>query len=263
MSLGITAVASGASDPQAVQIAVTGLTPGVPFTVTGAATGWSWRVPGAVARVAPGTGAVVADFLAPLGVMVTYTLAQAGSTVTSSPVLVTVTAPCDAVLHSLDGQTVVPVNWLNAGDAREQTARVVTFPIPGRAAPVVRWDTASTDAGTLLVDVEGAASATLRALVAAGGPLVFRTNGQILDVDPVQIVILTKAPRSIVGVQGTLRQWALSYQVIDYPDLTAVLAASNWGDFDTAWAALTWTDFDTYFAGLTWADFDVLDWTTF
>lgn len=263
MALAIVATPTGSSDPQGVQLAITGLTAGEAYTVTGTTGTWTWTVPGGAGTEAAGTTAVLADFLTPLAVAVTYTVTQPSGSATSSLLTTYLTAPGDGVLHTLDGQISAAVGWVNSGDVREQTPRIATFVIPGRPSPLVRWDVATTDTGTLMVDVEGEASATLRSLVAQGAPLIFRTNGPILDVDPVQVLVITKAPRQMVGVQGSLRRWSLSYQVIDYPDLTTGLATSDWDDFDAAWSTLTWADFDTYFAGLTWDDFDFIDWTTF
>jgi hypothetical protein len=263
VSLGIVPTLSGASDPQAVQLGVTGLTAGVAFTVTGTTGTWSWTVPGGNGQLAGSTSVVLADFLVPLAVPATYTVTQSGASATTSPVTVFMLAEGDAVLHSLDGQTTAPAMWTNSGDTREQTPRVATYMVPGRSSPVIRWDVASTDSGTLVIDSEGAASATLRSLVAVGAPLIFRTNGPIFDVDPVQVVVVTKAPRVMVGIQGSLRRWSISYQVIDYPDLGSLLAASTWADFDAAWSTFVGTDFDAYFAGLTGDQFDIIDWSTF
>lgn len=263
MVLAISAALSGANDPQAVQLGVTGLTAGVEFTVTGATTTWSWTVPGGNGQEASGTTAVLADILAPIGVASTYTVEQAGSSAASSPVTVTMVADGDVALQSLDGQSTVAGDWIDTGDGREQSARVALFQIPGRSAPVVRWDVASADSGTMILEVEGEASATLRSLVGVGAPLLIRTNGATRDVDPVMVVVVTKAPRSLVGAVGTRRAWSIGYQVIEYPDLSSLLSASDWDDFDAAWAALDWDDFDSYFAGLTWDDYDLIDWTTF
>ena len=262
MTLAITATLAGSASPQVVQVVVTGLTAGVAFTVSGStADGWAWTVAGGNGQDAGATTAILADIAAPVGVELTYTAEQSGSSAAAAPVTVPLAGDIDVVLQSLNGAVSVAALWDDNADPREQPTRQVMFRIPGREHPVVRWDTSGSDEGQMVLETSASTTTDLRQLVRVGAPVVVRTNGQVRDVDPVQFVIITKAPRVLVGAAGGLRRWSLGFTVIANPEPSLALAASDGDDFDAAYATLTWTDFDAEWASLTGDNFDATDWS--
>lgn len=249
----------GPVTPQSVQVAIAGLTPGQSLVVTGNAAGATWPVRGGTGSV-PSEQLLLTDAAAPLNVPITYTVTLDGQPFESDSIVV----PFDDgyVLQSLDGRTVIPFRWHDNADPRETHMRTRLFDVPGRSAPVVRWDVSGGEAGELLIRTEPTATETLRTHLRTKGPvLLVRTDGQLLDLDPVQYVAITRATRSVLGFDG-LRLWSLSIEVITDPEPSTVLPSSTWDDFDAAYAALTWDDFDAEWAGLEWTDdFDRTDWS--
>lgn len=260
MAVAITASLAGATDPQSVQLAVTGLTVGVPFTVTGATgDGWTWTVPGGNGQSASGTSVVLADPLTPLNLALTYTVEQGGDTATSTPV--TVGFDGRYAMVSADGQTVVRFAWHDTRDEREELVRVAEYDVPGRTSALTVWDVSAGDVGEMLIRTAPADATALRDALRRKAPIfVVRTDGAVADFDPVQVIALRSVTNQLWATNSRL--WRLTFRTITNPEPSLVLAASTWADFDAVYAALTGADFDAEWATLTGDDFDVTDWST-
>lgn len=255
----------GASSPQVVQIAVSGLTPGQTVTVTGSAAGATWQVRGG-AIVADAGQVILTDVLAPLNVPITYTATVDDITVAADPV--TIPYADRYVLQSLDGRTVIPFVLVSNGLPREVAMRSQAFDVPGRSTPVVRWDTDGGDSGQVVIRTDVSGTQVLRTHLRESGPLlVMRTDGSVRDLPPAEHWLLRSATRAMWdAVEGDQmsrdRLWSLSYDVIDDPEPSVIVAVSTWDDFDEVYADSTWDDFDAEWAGGTWDEFDRTDWST-
>ena len=264
MSLAVAAVLAGGGYPRAVQVAITGLTVGAPFLVTGAlADGTTWTVRGGNGQTVTATTAILADVSTPINVPVTYTAAQTGLTpATSAPI--TVPYSGRYVLQSLDGRTAIPVTMLADASSRSTFVRTVSFAVPGRTTPVIRWDVSGGESGSFDVMLPRSSSDALRTLLTTGAPAVaFRSDGTVYDWPASFLCVITSAASRMLSQGYTDRIWTLGYTVIADPEPSTVLAASDWDDFDATYAAQTWDQFDAYWSTLTWDDFDATDWSTF
>jgi len=266
VSLAITAVLAGGGYPRAVQLVITGLTVGEPFVVTGStAAGWTWTVRGGNGQTASATTVILSDTATPINVPVTYTVEQTGLAPASCTPL-TVPYNGRSVLQSLDGRHAFPFSWRDSGGAEEQDLRTAFFFVPGRSAPIVRWDVSSQETGELHVLMSATTASALKARLRTTGPLLMlRTDGAVRDFDPVQLIALRSIQTSLWNAQdgaGVVRAGVLAYTRITDPEPSIILAASTWDDFDAAYAALTWDDFAAEWAALTWDDFDQTDWST-
>ncbi|MCV2395917.1 hypothetical protein OEB99_16500 [Actinotalea sp. M2MS4P-6] len=259
MALAITATLAGATDPQLVQLAVTGLTAGVTFTVEGSAGSWTWTVPGGAGQEAAATTALLADIFTPLNVELTYTVTQAGDTASDT---VTVDFGGRYVLQHVDGSVVVPFVWQDNADPRSELVRATAFEVPGRIRQPGRYDVSAGETGELLIRAAASAGATLKTALRSKAPMfVLRTDGQVRDLDPVQVIVLRSVSHALWGgaTDRMARIWRLAFFASD-ADLSTTLAASTWDDLDSVYASLTWDDFDSEWSTLTWDDFDTTDW---
>lgn len=252
-----TAALVGALNPQSVQIVVSATDDGVPWTVTGSAGGFEWTVPGG-SGIGDGEQLVLADNRGPLNVPITYTYT---SSTTEAAAPVTRVASSDIVLQTLDGQKSVGANLMYGSQDTQLEVRQAVFSIPGRRRPVVRYTDTGAGGGRLLIRVDIAESAAFDDLLAAGAPLIWLMGGTTFDMSPVAPIAVTQA--SSAGIpEIEMREWSLSYLLIDDPYLDTRLGVFSWDDFDTAMATPdAWDDFDTAFASATWNEFDTQDWT--
>jgi hypothetical protein len=259
MPLAITATLAGApTQPRAVLVDVTGMTIGEAYVVTASAAGWSRVVTGGEGDAAASTQLVLTDVATPLNTAVTYTVVtDSGSASTPSPVTVAYDAG-DAVLCSLDGLTVAGIFWVDTGDEREQGPRVALFHVAGRSRPVVHYDVASDETGTMVVETTGGDTTALRALVAAGAPVLLRAQVGLRDLDPVEVLAVTAAPRRLVGASN-VRRWDVSYALTRDEDDTPLVQGTI-EHFNTVWAGQTIAAFNTQWAGQTIAAFNAFDW---
>lgn len=258
----ITLTLVGPVSPQSVQIAIAGLTPGMSIVVTGQAGTYTWSVRGGTTTIAAAQ-LILTDAATPINVPCTYTVTVEGVPFVAGPITVPY-ADDTHVLQSLDGRTVIPFRWMDNADPRTMDMRVVSFAIPGRPDPVVRYDVTAGESGELRIRTTMAVTALLRTHMRTESPvLVARTDGTIRDLAAVAYVLLTGVSNDLwEGVEDrTARVWTLRFDAITDPDPYSVLPSSTWDDFDTVWAALTWDDFDLEEAGITWDDFDRIDWT--
>lgn len=262
MALAISATLVGSEVPKAVQVAVTGATIGDAYTVKGAAAGDVWTVRGGDSLVPLGTTFIVVDVSSPINVPVTYTVTHDADAASVAATPITVTYAGTYVITTLDGTQSTGFIWMNNADPLTTPMRNALYYVPGRAAPVARWDTPGADMGTLQVLTEGAQTDALKLILAdAGGLIMVRTNGSLMDFPAVQILAVTQNERVMPGINAE-RIWTLGYSTASDPEPDTIVAAVTWADFDAAWATDTWTSFNASWATGTWDQFDQFDWTT-
>lgn len=268
-----TLVASG--QPRAVQVVLSGLTPGEGYAVVGTTGDGSWQpvgasrwpVPGG-AGVATGGQVVLVDNRAPLNIPVTYVMhhGSPGTVVASEPV--TVPYPGESILQTLDGRTVIDFEWVDDGLPVELVIRSATFDVAGRSRPAVRFAVGGVGGGSMTIRTAPAATRALTEALTSGGPLVLRTNGEIRDLSAVEILLAKTATNALFeGEMGdgswSWRTWVIGYLLVDDPEPSTVMAAFTWTDHDEAMAraGFTWPDFEDLFFPETWDDFDTYEWT--
>lgn len=250
----------GATSPQIMQVVASGLTIGVPFRVVGSLpSGFSWTVPGGNDQVAAATTVYLGDTAAPLEQTVTYTVTQAGVSASILAPVLPMPADWDVLLTSLSGDAAAGGFHDDNADPRDIGIRQAVFEVAGRSDPVIRWDTSTSETGELVIETTQVQTAALLALLRVGAPIIVRTDGQVRDLDPVQIVTIVKAPRTLVAT-STSRRWVLAFRRCGYPEPSTAIAPSTWDDFDAAYTLLTWDQFDAEWASLAWDDFDAADW---
>lgn len=262
MALAIAVALIGAESPQAVQIAVTGATSGDSYTVNGNWAGGEWPVRGGDSTLAAGTTIILVDVASPINVPVTYTVTHDadGASVTSSSI--TATHPDLEVMTSVDGLTVIRFQRRgNDGAPRALTMRSVTYPIPGRNLPGVRFDISAGESMTMLLDTIDDDTDNLFDLLRTGGLVLLRNNGSVRDTPAVQYLLVTDAPSQLNGVDNT-RTWSLACQVVDDPEPDVIVVIDTWDELDSVYSALTWTNFDTEWSTKTWDQFDLVDWAS-
>lgn len=262
MALSITAALIGSDTPRKVQVVVGGLTLGDSYTVMGEWAGGSWPVRGGQGT-ATTTQVVLVDNAGPVNVPATYQVTTGAGSVVSAAVTVPWTVGADGgsyLLQSLRGDLVVSFRWMDNGAPLEPGMRSSLYEIPGRRSPVVVYDVASAESGSVVADTEGADTEAMRALLRAGGVALLRTDGAVRDLPAADFIAITRAPSELTGA-GDTRRWSLDYRVIADPQPDEVIPTSTWDDFDTAYSGLTWDSFDTEWAGQTWDLFDRTDWT--
>lgn len=257
MALTVTASLIGVFSPRTVQVVVSGMTIGATYAVVGNWSGGSWPVRGGTGT-AEDTQLVLSDIATPINTPITYTITHNGQEATSGAV--TAAYGRRYVLQSLSGDFSVEFDMVRNGAPQRLLMRQSSFMIPGRGRPVVRYDVAGGESGQLLADTEEVNTRPLRALLKTGAPLLLRTDGAILDLEPVTFLSVTGASSALLGM--TRRRWELDYQVIDDPEPDTLVGLPPWDDFDGVYASLTWDDFDTEWSGATWDEFDTYDWAS-
>lgn len=113
------------------------------------------------------------------------------------------------------------------------------------------------------MDTTGEQTPALWSLLSTGRPVVIRTDGDVRDFPPVEILLITRFPSELTDARiqtGDTRRWTLEYLLIDDPDPDAVIPSSTWDDFDAVNAGLTWDQFDLQWVGADWDAFDRFDW---
>lgn len=259
MPLSITSTLIGAAtQPRPVQVNVTGMTIGEDFTVTASSGAWSRVVQGG-SGTADATQLVLVDVATPLNAEITYTVVHDGSTIATSSTVTVAYDAGDALLCSLDGATVAGIFWLDNGDPREQAPRAAFYLPAGRSRAIMHYDVAGDESGKILAETSGVDTVALRELVRAGAPVLLRTDVGIRDLDPVEILGISAAPRSLIGASGGLRRWDLAYTLTaDEEDAPLVLATVE--DFNTIWSGQYVDDFNTEWSGQYVDDFNAFDW---
>lgn len=229
----VTASLLSASNPQPVQIILTGVAAGSAYVVTGQDDqGNTWTIPGATGvSTDPANSYDFIDVRTPLNSTVTYAAVVDGVTYTSDAVTVAYAGQC--VVQDLDGQNVASVNIASLTEKRTGGIRTAVFPIAGRAFPAVRVDVAVAYQYEWEFDTTDADTDTMQALLASGKPIVRRCQVGIRDFDPVIIGVATAWSDELVtnGID-TLRRWTLTVQAVDDPEPSTVRNVYTWADFD-------------------------------
>lgn len=256
---------TSAGSPPPVQIVLADVPDDAAYVVTGSTgAGSSWPVPGGTG-VGDGGQIVLVDNRSALNTPVTYSVLVGGVTYSADPVVVQHDG--QAVLQSLDGLTSVDFVWLSNSLPREPQINTVSFNVPGRRRPPMRYAPGGDGGGELLIRADRENNAAIGALLQSGRPILVRTDGTMRDWPAVELITLVSAPSRLwEAVEGgqlsTQRVWSLGFLFADDPEPSRVLSAWTWADFNEAALVSfpTWADFNALFAGQTWADFDTTDW---
>lgn len=258
--IGIETTLVGSTAPRPVQVVIEGLSAGQSVVVHGSSGGRSWPIPGGAFAAVEGQ-VVLVDNRAPVNVPITYAVTVDGVTINSAPV--TVAYHADHLLQSLDGRTVVDFVWRDNSLPYQSTVRSVTFDVPGRRRPPVRFAPGGDGGGRIEVRTDSANTGRMADLLRPGRPVVLRTNGSVRDFPPTELVLVQQASSVLYEAFNARdnRVWDMAFIFVDDPEPGTVVAAFTWEDFDAAWDGRTWEDFDAYFSGLTWDDLDRMDWT--
>ncbi|WP_405373432.1 MULTISPECIES: hypothetical protein [unclassified Microbacterium] len=242
--------------PAPVQVVLTNMPVGAEYVVEGTAGGFVWPV-NAGTGVSTGEQVVLIDLVPPINTEVIYTLTVAGETYQSNPVIVEVLG--DFILQTLDADlTVVPLTVADGGFERDYGIRQATFSIPGRARPVVRYDSLTDGTGSLSLTTDAAQSEALIDVLESGAPVVYRQNG-IRDLPLVEVVLFSSIKST--SLIDDLRSWDLAYILTDNPEPGVAAVVYTWDDFDAVHEDETWAVFDSEWAGRTWDEFDRHEWT--
>lgn len=261
MALGISVSLIGVPPVQSAQIAVTGLVAGDVVAVWREWDGHSELVRGAYGATSLSTAMVLGDISVPFGIEVTYRAQVGGEQVTD-----TITVPevdgGHVLSDPLTGEYVLVRQLVAGGDDRGNEFRGSVLRPAGRDKPVAIYDVRSADAGSWLMQTRTAeATAALKALLAAGGPLVHRPGSPgLLDFPATEVIQPLSVTRSLLGVDG--RTWSIPYEVVDEPDPDLAVSLSTLQDLADAYDTLTLDDLATDFAGLTLLDVATTDWAS-
>ena len=255
MPLAIVAALGGAAtQPRPVQVNVTGLTIGQAYTVTASTAAWSRVVQGGEGT-ATSTQLLLIDVATPLNTALTYTVVHAATSAASAPV--TVDYDGDAVLQSLDGITIAGFDWQDNADPRAQDPRAAFYRPAGRSRPIMHYDVAGDESGTIVAETSGADTTALRELIRQGAPVLLRAEVGLRDIDPVEVIGVSAAPRELIGAVGGLREWSLAYTLVSDEDDTPLVmvtldhlnqyyATKNLSDINTQWASLALADMNAF-----------------
>lgn len=239
MAATLTAALLTGADPRPVQITLNGLNAGQAYEIRGTtADGSSWSVPGGVGT-STGSQVVLIDNQSALNAVVVYQAVVDGSTITAAPV--TVAGPI-AVLQSIDGLLVVPVDIKGLTEPRKGNPRAALFEVAGRSDPASRLDVAGSPSLTWELETQGVDSLAMRALLQKGVPVVRRTVTGLRDLDPV-VIGLVSSWSDELSSDGfdTWRTWKIEVREISQPQPSTPLIAFTWDDFDAAMADRVWS----------------------
>lgn len=265
MAVSVVASTAGAAIPPVVQVVIEGLTVGALVTVTGRAGVSSWVVRGP-SWVASSSQLVVLDEISAIRSPVTYEVRVGGVLVATSEPVVVPFAAGEFLVQSVDGSvSLVPVAWRANGLPRSIEVDQHLTRVPGRRLPVLRFAAAGGPSGTWEVRTDRAGSRVLESLLAAGAPVLLRTDGSRRDLDAVQVVALTAGDSSLWEAieDGRLsdgRVWSLSWVEVDDPMVTVAATGDTWSDVDAAYAGDTFAELDAAYTGSTFGDWNRTDW---
>jgi len=260
MALAITAALVGAdTQPRPVQVNITGLTIGQTYVVTASSGTWSRIVQGGEGT-ATATQLVLIDVATPLNAALTYTVVHDSVTVDSSPVTVTYSAG-DSLLQSLDGTVIAGFRWAPNDDPRAQEPRVAFYRPAGRSRPIMHYDVAGDESGTIVAETLGTDTDALREIVRQGAPVLMRITpgATVIDIDPVEVIGISAAPRVLRDLPTGPRQWSLEYTLVSDEDDTPLVMVTL-ADMNVYYATLMLSDINTQWSGSTLADMNAFDW---
>lgn len=248
MTTTLTATVDGASNRILLNLTWTTVTAALVQRVHADGTAWPIRA-GAVGDgnvpilSTTGVGWVGYDHEVPLDAPVTYqaTSTQAVGTTVTSSAITAISGGVAWLTHpikpALGGRVVV-----RDDTDRTLTARRGVHQIIGRADPVAVWDVRASDAGGLIVQTSTAADITnLRALLADGAPLLYRTpstwGGEWL-----YLAVGDVGLQRLDGLTATdvLRRWPLPYVAVSRPSGVSQGAVGvTYADVPVAYATYT------------------------
>lgn len=240
MAVSLTATLLAASDPRPVQVTLAGTTAGQAYEVVGTSgDGASWQVPGGVG-ISEGSQVVLVDSRSALNTPIVYTVVVDGVTYSAAPV--TVVHAGVAVVQTIDGLTVVPVEVASTTEPRSADIRSKTFDVAGRPDPATRLESPGSYSYSWLFETRGIDSVTMRAILESGMPIVRRLVPGMRDLDPVVIGLVTSWKDELLTQGGdTWRRWALSVRELTDPQPSTALIAFTWDDFDAAMLDRVWS----------------------
>ncbi|MGW8565650.1 hypothetical protein [Isoptericola sp. NPDC055881] len=265
----ITAALLTSADPRPVQILVSDLEAGIEYEVHRVGAGEEVLVQGGAA-ISDGAQIRLIDTRTPVNVGVQYRITlSTGEDFTSS--LVTVPwAPAGAedryLLQSMDSSIVVPIEaWVDNGLPSSPSLHSSTFEIHGRSRPVMVLAAGGVGTMQASLRLSREASAALREVLALGGAVVLRTNGDARDLPASDLAVITAASSVLWGGDSgvsTSRVWDLTLTWVDDPEPSVVPTIYSWDDLDALMTTLGYTfdDFDAQIDGLTWDGVDAFDW---
>ena len=251
MAIVLTATLLSAADPRPVQLALNGTTAGQAYEIVGTtADGGVWPVPGG-RGVSAGAQVIVIDNRSALNTQITYSAVIDGATYTAVPV--SVAGPI-AVLQTIDGQMIVPIEIASVTEPRSGDTRSVLYEIAGRPDPAARLDVPGSDTYSWELETEDADSATMRKILATGLPVVRRLSPGMRDLDTVVLGIVTSKKDELITEGGdTWRRWSFTVREIRDPQPSTALVAFNWDDFDEAMADRVWSWHTLFPSAAGWA----------
>ncbi|WP_295787515.1 hypothetical protein [uncultured Microbacterium sp.] len=240
MPITITATLLNSADPQPVRIALAGTAAGQAFTVRATtADGSSWSVPGGVG-VSVGEQVLLTDNRTALNSVITYQAVVDGVAYAAAPV--TVASAAVAVVQTIDGLSVVPVDVASVTEPRSPRVRASVFDIAGRRAPAARLDVPGSYQYTWMLETEIAESVQLRRILESGRPIVRRMASGVRDFDPVVMgIVLDWSDELLTDGYDTWRRWTIKVREISDPQPSTPLTAYTWVDFDSAMADRVWS----------------------
>ncbi|UUE19320.1 hypothetical protein [Microbacterium sp. J1-1] len=240
MAVSLTATLLAASQPRPVQVALTGTTAGQAYEVVGTSgDGGRWQVPGGVG-VSEGSQILLIDSRAALNTPIVYSAVVDGVTVTAAPV--TVSHDGVAVIQTIDGLTVAPVEVASTTEPRSATIRSEAFEIAGRPDPAARLETPGSYSYGWEFDTQGVDSVTMRAILESGMPIVRRLVPGMRDLTPVVLGLVTSWKDELITEGGdTWRRWSLGVRELTDPQPSTALIAFTWPDFDDAMLDRVWS----------------------
>lgn len=261
----IAATLVGGKTPPLVRLVVSAAPSGQSWTMVGTDGSIMWVVPGGEG-VGQGEQLTLFDNRSTGNRPITYALIVDGATTDESdPIVVPFSAPI--VIQSLDGQRAIGVKYAGHELPIDLTSGQVSFSVPGRARPAVRYGATSDVSGRLRFWLPVSETENVRALFRPGEVLLFRTDGSLDDLPPVAAFAfgdVTSVARSGLG----RRLWQFPFTIVDDPYLDQRLGAFTW-DFIDALQVQGSTvirdgdAFEQMLAGLTWDQIDALDWSVY
>ncbi|WP_402465804.1 hypothetical protein [Isoptericola aurantiacus] len=264
----ITATVLTTDEPAPVQVLVSDVPADTDYEVVGSTLdGRTWPLPGGVGTSDGGQVRLI-DYRAPVNAVVQYVVTVEQAQITSDPVTVPYSPAGEVsrryLIQSLDGQVVVPVrSWQDNGLPRTRPLHTGIFEVHGRRRPVVVLSAAGDGSTTATVLLDRDAGDQLDAILAQGGAVCVRTSGDVRDLPPSDIAIITAADDVLWGGDNgtsSSRLWTLTLTWIDDPEPGTVPVVWTWGDVTAILAGQTWADVAALFAGQTWAEFAATDW---
>lgn len=259
MTLTITAALVGpAVQPLPIRVNIVGLTIGQDYQVVAASGTWSRIVQGGEG-IATSTQLVLTDIATPLNAPIDYTIVHAGMTVATTASVVVVYDASDCLLQSLDGEIVAAFAWMDNADPREPDVRAAFYRPSGRPRSIMHYDLGGADSGEIVARTDETDTLALLALLSAGAPVLIRTDVGMRDIEPVDVLGISKAPRELIGCVGGRREWTLSYTLLD--DLGGEpLVMVTLADLDTYYAGEFLSDWNAQWSGKFLSDINAFDW---